>query len=152
MQTAHTSSSMVAMAGLLSSLLIYNQSKAINEDCVKDLGHAARTLDNLMNQTGDSSEAKQPVCSAPELLLLVRDADLDIESTPSEHLESYLGDLPLSGSDISGIMARNSVRNVIKTVFPRRSCLTLERPCLDSSRLESTPKEEINPKFEQVGA
>ena len=70
--TTQVSSALVSLAGLISSVLLMDQMLAMNSHCISGFFNAACILQSLCS---DESTA----CSAPHLLLVIRDRRLSFE-------------------------------------------------------------------------
>ncbi|KAF6253419.1 guanylate-binding protein [Scenedesmus sp. NREL 46B-D3] len=149
-QTNQASATMVALAGVVSSLLICNQVSSINENCLDNLFQAATILDHLFGQTGGrrpGDKSAAPACLPPDLLLLLRDFNLETELSPDAYLEHTLADLDLAGSDVKGIGEKNKMRGVIRDVFPSRSCMWLPHPGCNTKLMSTLPIDRMDPEF-----
>ncbi|WIA31084.1 hypothetical protein OEZ86_001111 [Tetradesmus obliquus] len=84
-QSSQAGSTLVALAGVASSLMIANQFNNLNEDSLGHLSVAAAVMRGLFRSTtGSVAAGCQPPCSPPELLFLLRDFNLHSEKTASE--------------------------------------------------------------------
>jgi hypothetical protein len=90
----------------------------------------------------------------PSFLWLLRDFYLQLEEngravTPREYLETALSAVPATSA---GAVAKNSIRESIKSLFPDRDCFTLVRPMSDEAqlaRLETVPPNKLRAEFRE---
>jgi hypothetical protein len=90
----------------------------------------------------------------PSFLWLLRDFYLQLEEdgravTPREYLETALSNVPASSA---GAIAKNGIRDSIKSLFPDRNCFTLVRPMSDEvqlARLETVPPAALRQEFRE---
>ena len=126
-----------ALTLLLSSLFLYNTQGNINEAAIADLG----VVTDVIQQVG-ATEADMPY-----FLWVVRDFTLQLKQrkgegsmTENEYLEQELN----TGDSNAGCRA------LVQRYFPRRSCLTLVRPCAsetDLQRMSSLPDRRVRKAF-----
>eukprot|EP00854_Cymbomonas_tetramitiformis_P018741 gene18741-22380_t len=125
-QTAQYSTQIFALAMLLSSTFIYNQMGGVDEAAIERLAlvtEISRTI-RSKSSPGKSSDAWDEF--SPNFIWLLRDFFLDLSDktgqsiTPEEYLEETLKEIPGNyNSD------KNQSRASIKTLFPKRQCITL---------------------------
>ena len=90
----------------------------------------------------------------PSFLWLLRDFYLRLEEdgravTPREYLETALSNVPATSP---GAVAKNGIRDSIKSLFPDRDCFTLVRPMSDEAalaHLEAVPPTQLRPEFRE---
>ena len=117
-----------ALALLTSSLLVYNQVGAIDDEAIQRLALVIK-----LSKFVDLDEIQQ----TPRLLWLLRDFSLQLlndqreEITPTQYLETALRDQK-GFSD--AIVSKNRIRQLIREYFGGRTeCLTLVKPFAQNS-------------------
>ncbi|XP_072128078.1 guanylate-binding protein 1-like isoform X2 [Mobula birostris] len=124
--------SIYLLAILLSSILIYNGQRNIDQQSLQDL-HFVTELSKwiLMKSQPDGCNSWDFVRFFPEFLWVIRDLTLDLsvegkDATPIEYLEHIL---KLKGSEISEQDRKyNELRRSIRDNFPSRCCFAFPIP------------------------
>jgi len=145
-----------ALCTLLSSRLILNTYGAINNpiieqlELVTNLARHIKASSDGKRGTGDQSEDISR--HFPDLTWVLRDFALSLEDqngkilSPCEYLEMSLS---IESYSKRGGM-QNTVKKVLKQVFPKRECVTLVRPIHDERKLQRLIKEpyhRLRPQF-----
>jgi hypothetical protein len=71
--------------------------------------------------------------------------------TARDYLETALKPVPGSSPAVE---AKNAIRRSIVQLFPDRDCFTLVRPMNDEvalTRMDTLPRDQLRPEFQQVG-
>eukprot|EP00775_Hariotina_reticulata_P001742 gene1742-2083_t len=162
-QTPESEAVLVSLAGMVSSLFIYNHKGAFDEQCVTTLANVAATLKKLkpcgtspgMNDSyaggrhayaaaaGGNLDA-EAVMQHPALLVLLRDYVLRSEGTIADAIEKQLQE-----QDGRRFQAKNSARAAIKEVFTQRLAHALPFPGCDSTTLQTALDSELGSRFQQ---
>ena len=127
---------------------------------------AESTTDDSFSHTDDATDQLQQANKLgkyfPAFLWLLRDFSLLMQDaagnsiTPTQYLESALADKVPAGGDVQNkqwvqsIAEKNHLRRMLRTVFDRRDCAMLKRPCVDEQdlqRLDSLPDSALRPEF-----
>lgn len=144
------------LALLLSSHFVYNSVGTIDENAIQQLSLIVNLSKQLYIRETQSLGQIDPEEIAqyfPSFLWVVRDFALKIESKDGAIKKSkeYLEDaLEARKGNSESVEQKNRVRNMIRTCFSDRDCLTLVRPTESEEALqtlESLPDEELRPDF-----
>eukprot|EP00775_Hariotina_reticulata_P001183 gene1183-1520_t len=128
-QTNDSEATLVALAGLVSSLLIFNQNNCFDENAVNSLFQVALIMRDLFFKT---TSGQQTTALPPKLLVLLRNWNLILQGTLMQHIEASLAEKePDSRRNATETMNRNKVTARIKEVFQERVCHALPTPLLD---------------------
>ncbi|KAF6255234.1 guanylate-binding protein [Scenedesmus sp. NREL 46B-D3] len=124
-QSNQASTTFVALVGMVSSLLIMNEMHNLHEDNLGNLSTAAVVMKRLSSNTSTSA--------APA------------------YLEEQLRDLDLGDAlDVTSVCAKNGMRGMIRSAFPRRTALFLPHPGPSrAADVEAAPDSALNPGFVQ---
>ena len=81
----------------------------------------------------------------PQLLWVVRDLSLSTEAgSAKNYMENALEEKNGISDSIEKI---NRTKRLIKTLFQNRECVTLAKPCEDTSHLVGIKDDELTPEF-----
>lgn len=137
-----------ALALLLSTYFVYNSVGTIDESAINSLSLVANLSKHVCIQSQGSESPEQLGEYFPEFLWLVRDFTLQLVDplgkpiSSQQYLEAALAD--------QEDPEKNRVRALLRSYFPRRSCETLVRPCLEESqlqRLDQLSDRDLRPEF-----
>ncbi|XP_072889748.1 guanylate-binding protein 1-like [Hemitrygon akajei] len=124
--------SIYSLAILLSSILIYNGKKQIDQQSLQDLHYVTELSKRIqMRSQPDACDSWDFVRFFPEFVWLIRDLTLDLnidgkDLTPNEYLEHIL---KLKDSEISEQDKKyNELRRYICNHFPSRCCFAFPLP------------------------
>jgi hypothetical protein len=142
-----------SLALLLSSYFIYNSMGTIDERALEGL----HLVTNLTKHI--STKSNTPMSSfMPNFIWCLRDFSLKLEfengqpMTEAQYLENALNFIPTQKTDKDNKKSdeKNSIRECIKTFFPRRDCACLVRPTNEESelqRVDSISETKLRPQF-----
>ncbi|KAK2631148.1 hypothetical protein EUGRSUZ_L03330, partial [Eucalyptus grandis] len=147
-QTGRCSVRMFSLAALLSSMLIYNQMRGIDEAALDHLSLLTQLTKQIRVRAsrGESSASGLGQLS-PIFVWLLRDFYLDsVEEnrriTPRDHLELALRPVQGAGRDIA---AKNEIRDSLRALFPKRECFTLDDE--NDLRSDQISMEQVRPEL-----
>lgn len=125
-----------SLALLLSSFFIYNSSGSIDESAVSSLSLVSNISKHIQIHSGKEASVEELGEYFPHFMWVVRDFSLRLVNAYGKQIESdeYLEDA-LKGND--------NTREVIRTSFPNRQCVTMVRPCVDENDLQLIDKEDV---------
>ncbi|ORZ33540.1 guanylate-binding protein [Catenaria anguillulae PL171] len=135
-----------ALAVLLSSYLIYNSLGTIDDTAIENMSLIVNLTRSIREKVSESDRPGiapkvDPVSLRqffPRFMWLLRDFSLELkiegrDISQDEYLEHALR--PLEGKE-ADIVAKNKVRETIRSVFHQRTCYTLKRPVDDEDQLQ----------------
>jgi hypothetical protein len=127
----------------LTSVLMVNETRVINEKTISSLGNIIRT-----KQVLDNNGKNVPY---PKLVFLLKDVQLDIvvnnqPATPAQYLEDKLR------PSTHGSKESNEAREAIQSHLTDRDCVAFCHPTIDAvklNELENLPSSDIDDAFEK---
>lgn len=138
-----------AIALLISSLFIYNSAGgAINENAIQSLYLVTKISETVRAKSSDGPVDMSSFM--PRFCWVVRDFSLRLVDeegrvlTSNQYLEDALSPVGQGDAD--------TVRNVLRSYFPKRQCHTLVRPCNDEKTLQqlgSLGSSALRPEFKK---
>ena len=132
-RSTNTDSKIFSIAILLSSLFIYNQIGAIDEQAIEDLSLVCNLTENIHIDETSIETGLEFKSFFPSFLWVLRDFHLDLEGmSPREYLEKCL---QLSPGMTEEIYQKNMIRESITKFFINRDCMTMIRPVTNESDL-----------------
>ena len=142
------------IAVLISSLFIYNSVGYIDENTINNLSFVLNLSKTIKLKNNSNEENEEELAEYfPSLLWLLRDFSLKLEDkdgnviTEKQYLENSLKEIKGNNEIIE---EKNKVRNLIKTYFPERDCLTMVRPVEKESDLQimqNLPDQRLRKEF-----
>jgi serine/threonine protein kinase len=123
---------------MLSSLLVINVKGQIDSSTFKMLAVVTRLSEKIKATANESADAAGQDFATlfPQLLIVVRDAMLEIKSNDS-YLDSALSDVKGTSE---AIVNANTVRSLLRTWFPKRSLWRLLQPRSNEGDLQHMEK------------
>ncbi|KAG0631284.1 hypothetical protein M758_1G241000 [Ceratodon purpureus] len=152
-QTGQYSIQIFSLAVLLSSMFVYNQMFGIDEAALDNLSLVTEMTKHIRVRASQSTSSEAELGRfSPLFVWLLRDFYFDLSDdghkiSPRDYLESALQ--PIQGTGKAAV-AKNEIRNSIKTLFPERDCFTLVRPLEAEQRLQhldEIPMNQLRPEF-----
>jgi hypothetical protein len=139
--SANHDAKLIAVALLLSSVLVVNSVGAIDETALSSLGLVANVAESMADERWDR----------PALLWALRDLALELSGREGETLEpdEYLEHV-LSSSMHAESEGKRDVRQQIREIFGVRRLQPFVRPATDESKLQTlsaVPDTELRPEF-----
>lgn len=132
------------LALLLSGFFIYNSIGTIDEAAINLLAFVVKVAEELQVKSCTLGQ------EFPEFLWVLRDVSLQmVDASPDAYLERALEE------PVDKKKQKSNIRKVLRTVFPRRHCRALVRPCVkeqDLQDMDSLPLEMLRGEFQtQLG-
>ena len=128
-------SKIFCMALLFSTIFVYNSVGTIDESAINNLHLITKLASSVQGKDGS-------IAQKLDFMWVVRDFSLQPVNDsgapipPSEYLENALKTTKQSRAKNSRSNKQNDIRKSLKTVFPKRDCVTLVRPCVQESDLQ----------------
>ena len=141
-----TDCKILAIALLVSSILVYNSMGTIDEQALFNLGLVINLVKYV--KIDKNSGSKDLARYFPYFLWTLRDFGLNLgDITADQYLEQSLG------ANKNGTQASNEIRSTISQLFRERSCETFVRPVFDEgklARIEDQKYEDLRPEFRET--
>lgn len=119
---------------LLSNMLIYNQTGAIDENALDHLSLVPKITGQIhVSNCGAKATPSElgPFSFSPIFVWLLREfCEGDEKQTTRDYLEQKLRPLPDDGNDLA---CKNQIRESIKVLFPDRECFALGSPFINKN-------------------
>ena len=152
-----------ALALLLGSTFVYNSRGQINGQAIAKLSHVVHLTKYIhvrANAHGDGNpgEVQEFHDYFPNLMWVVRDFTMDLKTmgangrslTPQDYLNRAFEDENGVNQTVSD---KNNIRRMLRTVFPKKDCMTLVLPVSGGERelheLPSTPWSDLRDEFKR---
>jgi hypothetical protein len=138
------SAQLLALCGLLSSVVVLNTKGMLNDGLLKNISNACRFADHADASAGGVAGN----ASHAALVWLLRDFMLELRDTAGRQVtpDEYL-DKALTSFSEGGQMPCNELRHRLRGFFSRQSCVTLVRPSGQESQLENLPLSSLRSEF-----
>jgi hypothetical protein len=116
---------------LLSSIFIFNQNGAIDEDSIEMISYIAQLTNHIqMTVNNDNVDYEDYRAIMPRLIWILRDFQLELKDrlhndiTSNEYLENAIKEIEFFDHSDSQ-KKKNKIRRIIKSLFLQRDCFTL---------------------------